>query len=177
MLGGIAAVVVGAGAFWLPGGRIVSIDNAYVRAGKLSVATDVSGIVQEVAVKEGAARPHAATCCSASTRARSEIALDGAKASLAQVALQMEAAKRDYQRMLRDIEAKQAQVQSDQASYDRYANLVKGGSVTRAEYDDARFRLAADQADGGKPEGAGAGAARPARRRPGHRRDPHAPNT
>ncbi len=58
----------------------------------------------------------------------------------------MQAARRDYQRMVRDIEAKQAQVQADEASFERYANLVKGGSVTRAEYDDARFRLAADRA-------------------------------
>jgi membrane fusion protein (multidrug efflux system) len=62
------------------------------------------------------------------------------------MALSMEAMKRDYLRMLRDIDAKQAQVQADQASYDRFANLVKGGGVTRAEYDDARFKLAADQA-------------------------------
>ena len=88
--------------------------------------------------------------------------------------MQMEAAKRDYQRMLRDIEAKQAQVQSDQASFDRYANLVKGGGVTRAEYDDARFRLAADRAAVESLKVQAAGATRPARRRPRHRCDPHA---
>ena len=145
MLGGVAAVAVAAGAMWLGGGRIVSIDNAYVRAGKLAVATDVSGIVQAVAVTEGA-QVRAGDVLFRLDPRPFEIALAGARASLAQVALQMEAQKRDYQRMLRDIEAKQAQVQADQASYERYANLVKGGSVTRAEYDDARFRLAADRA-------------------------------
>jgi membrane fusion protein (multidrug efflux system) len=74
------------------------------------------------------------------------IALAGAEANLAQVALMVEAMKRDYQRMLRDTDAKQAQVQADQATFERFANLVKGGGVTRAEYDDARFRLAANQA-------------------------------
>jgi len=73
------------------------------------------------------------------------IALDGAKADLAQTLLNIAAMKRDYQRMLRDIDARQAQVQSDQASYDRFAGLVKSGGVTRAEYDDARFKLAVDQ--------------------------------
>lgn len=145
MLGGIAAVAVGAAGFWLSGGGVVSIDNAYVRAGKLAVATDVSGIVQEVAVKEGDHVRRGDVLFRLDPRPF-EIALDGAEANLAQVALQMEAAKRDYQRMRRDIEAKQAQVQSDEASYERYANLVKGGAVTRAEYDDARFRLAADKA-------------------------------
>jgi len=75
-----------------------------------------------------------------------QIAVDGAKANLAQVALSMEAMKRDYQRMLRDIEVRQAQLQADQASFARYASLVNGGSVTRAEYDDARFKVAANKA-------------------------------
>lgn len=145
MLGGIVMVVAGAGLYWLFGGAVVSIDDAYVRAGKLAVATDVSGIVQEVAVAEGAHVRRGDVLFRLDPR-QFQIALDGARASLAQVGLQMEAAKRDYQRMLRDIEARQAQVQSDQASYDRFANLVKGGAVTRAEYDDARFRLAADRA-------------------------------
>ena len=145
MLGGIAAVAAFSGVYWLYGGAIVSIDNAYVHAGKLAVATDVSGIVQDVAVREGQHVQRGEVLFRLDPRPFC-IALDGAQASLAQVGEQMEAAKRDYQRMQRDIEAKQAQLQSDQASYDRYANLVHGGAVTRAEYDDARFRLAADRA-------------------------------
>ncbi len=53
MLGGIAAVAIGSGYFWLTGGRYVSTDDAYVRAAKLMVSTDVSGIVSDVDVKEG----------------------------------------------------------------------------------------------------------------------------
>ena len=53
--------------------------------------------------------------------------------------------KLDYQRMLRDVEVKQSQVQSDQANFDRLSNLVKSGGVTRAEYDNMRFQLAANQ--------------------------------
>ena len=145
MLGGIAIVAVGSVAYWLNGGRYVSIDNAYVRAAKLAVSTDVAGVVEEVAVHEGqrvrkgdvlfrlGARPYAN-------------AVAGARANLAQMALMGEAMKRDYQRMLRDVDARQAQVQSDQASFERFANLVKGGGVTRADYDDARFKLAANKA-------------------------------
>lgn len=55
MLGGILAVVAGAGAFWLHGGRYAGTDNAYVQAGKLLLATDVSGIVRQIAVQEGEA--------------------------------------------------------------------------------------------------------------------------
>ncbi len=56
-------------------------------------------------------------------------------------------------------------MQADQANFDRFANLVKGGGVTRAEYDNARFALAADQQAVAGAEAAGGGAARQARRR------------
>ena len=36
-------------------------------------------------------------------------------------------------------------MQADQANFDRFANLVKSGGVTRAEYDNAKFQLAADK--------------------------------
>ncbi len=145
MLGGIAVVIVGSGYYWLQGGRVVSIDDAYVRAAKLAISTDVSGIVTEVDVKEGQ-RVKKGDMLFRLDQRPYQIALAGARANLAQIALNIEAMKRDYQRMMRDTDAKAAQVQSDQASFDRFANLVKGGGVTRAEYDDARFRLAADQA-------------------------------
>ena len=84
MLGGIAVVIVGAGYYWLTSGAIVSIDNAYVRAGKLSVATDVSGIVQDVAVRDGQAVHQGEVLFRLDPR-QFQIALDGAKANLAQV--------------------------------------------------------------------------------------------
>jgi membrane fusion protein (multidrug efflux system) len=145
MLGAIAAVAVGAGWWWLQGGRYVSIDDAYVRASKLAVSDDISGIVAEVAVREGQHVNKGDVLLRLQDR-QIRIALAGARANLDQVAETMAAMKRDYRRMLRDVDAKQAQVEADQASFDRYAGLVKGGGVTRAEYDDARFKLAADKA-------------------------------
>jgi membrane fusion protein (multidrug efflux system) len=145
MLGGIALAIAGGGYYWLQGGRYVSIDNAYVRAAKLAVSTDVSGTVIEVAVREGQIVKKGDLLFRLKPDTF-QIAVEGAKANLAQVALSMEAMKRDYQRMLRDIEVRQAQLQSDQASFARFASLVNGGSVTRAEYDDARFKVAANKA-------------------------------
>jgi membrane fusion protein (multidrug efflux system) len=145
MLGGVLVVALVALGWWLTGGRVVEVDNAYVRAAKLQLATDVSGIVAAVEVHEGE-RVRAGQPLLRLDARPFEIALAGARASLAQVALQMEAAKHEYQRILRDIQARQAQVADDQANFDRFANLVKTGGVTRAEYDDAHFRLVADQA-------------------------------
>ncbi len=145
MLGGIAVVIVASGYFWLQGGRWVSIDDSYVQAAKLAVSTDVSGIVSEVAVKDGQEVAKGQLLFRLDQRPFL-IALAGAKARLAQTALDIDAMKQDYHRMLGEVAVRQAQVQSDQASFDRFAKLVKGGSVTRSEYDDARFKLAADQA-------------------------------
>ncbi len=145
MLGGIAVVAVGSAVFWLNGGRYVSIDDAYVRAAKVSVATDVSGLVAEVAVKEGQQVKTGDALFRLDDR-QFRIALDGARANLTQTAQTLEAMQRDYQRMLDDVAVRNAQVQSDQASFDRFAKLVNTGGVTRAEYDDARFRLDSDKA-------------------------------
>jgi membrane fusion protein (multidrug efflux system) len=145
MLGGVAVVIVGAGWWWLQGGRYMSIDDSYVRAAKLSVTDDISGIVGSVEVHEGQHVNKGDKLFSLRDR-QVRIALDGAKANLAMTALTMEAMKRDYQRLMSDVAVRQTQLESDQASFDRYANLVKGGSVTRAEYDDARFKLAGDKA-------------------------------
>jgi len=145
MVGGIVAVIVASAGYWLHSGRIVSIDDAYVRAAKLAVSTDVSGIVAVVAVKEGERVKQGEVLFRLDPQPF-QIALAGARANLAQVALSMDAMKRDYQRMLRDVDARQAQLESDQASLARFASLVHNGGVTRADYDDARFRVAVDRA-------------------------------
>src|SRR6478752_2898319 len=144
MLGGILVVAVGSGAYWLTGGRYVSIDNAYVRAAKETIATDVSGIVAAVPVHEGQ-RVKKGDVLLRLDPLQFQIMLDSAKANLNGVVSAVNAMKLDYQRMLRDVEVKQAQVQSDQANFERYANLVKSGGVTRADYDNMRFQLAANQ--------------------------------
>ncbi|MGA8196744.1 MAG: HlyD family secretion protein [Acetobacteraceae bacterium] len=144
MLGGILVVAIGSGAYWLTGGRYVSIDDAYVRAAKETVATDVSGIVASVPVREGQRVKKGEVLLRLDPR-QFQIAVDGAKANLDGIASDLNAKKIDYQRMLREVDVKQAQVQSDQANFDRYANLVKSGGVTRADYDNMRFQLAANQ--------------------------------
>lgn len=144
MIGGILVVAVGALYWWYTGGRYVSIDDAYVEAAKVSVSTDVSGIVSAVEVREGQ-QVHTGQVLFRLDPRQFQIALDGAKANLVQTGLNVDAMKRDYQRMLRDTDAKAAELDNDKANYGRYASLVHSGAVTRAEYDAARFKLAADQ--------------------------------
>jgi membrane fusion protein (multidrug efflux system) len=144
MAGGILVVLVGALTFWLRGGRYVSTDDAYVRASKLMVSTDVSGLVTEVDVREGQTVKAGDVLFRIDPK-QFQIALDNAKAQLRQIALNIEAMKQDYKRMLEDIQAQQSQVELDQANFDRYAVLVKSDSISKANYDQARFTLAADK--------------------------------
>jgi len=144
MVGGILVVLVAALTFWVRGGRYVSTDDAYVRASKLMVSTDVSGLVEEVDVREGQAVKAGDVLFRIDPK-QFQIALDNAKAQLQQIALNIEAMKQDFKRMLEDIQAQQAQVELDQANFDRYAVLVKSDSISKSSYDQTRFMLAADK--------------------------------
>ena len=144
MAGGVLAVIIGGGYYWLSGGRWVETDDAYVQADSMTLSTDVSGIVASIPVHEGQAVTKGEILFSLDPQ-KFQIALDNARANLAQVRLNIEAAKADYQASLRDTGAKQQQVNADQATYSRYASLVKEHAVTQQETDDARYKLAADQ--------------------------------
>jgi membrane fusion protein (multidrug efflux system) len=144
MAGGVLAVVIGGGLYWLSSGRWVDTDDAYVQADSMTLSTDVSGIVASIPVHEGQAVT-AGTVLFSLDPQKFQIALDNARANLGQMRLNVEAAKADYQAALRDTGAKQQQVNADQATYARYAALVKERAVTQQETDDARYKLAADQ--------------------------------
>jgi membrane fusion protein (multidrug efflux system) len=144
MLGGIVVVIVGGAYYWLTGGRVVSIDDAYVRAAKEVISTDVSGIVASVPVHEGQ-RVKTGDVLLQLDRRPFEIALAGATANLNGMVSTLNAMKLDYKRMLREVDVKQAQADSAQANFERFAGLVKSGGVTRADYDNARFQVMADK--------------------------------
>ena len=134
-----------AGAYWyVTGGAVMSTDDAYVEADKVGISTDVSGIVQSVDVGDNQNVTAGQLLYRLDPR-QFQIALDNAKANLGQTALTIDAMKRDYQRMLNDIGAEQAQVQLDQVTYDRQNSLLASGTASKAIYDQARFTLQADQ--------------------------------
>jgi membrane fusion protein, multidrug efflux system len=134
-----------AGGYWyVVGGGVMSTDDAYVEADKAGISTDVSGIVQEVDVAENQQVPAGQVLYRLDPR-QFQIALENAEANLAQTALTIESMKRDYRRMLSDIDTEQAQVDLDQVTVDRYTTLLKSDAVSKAIYDQARFALQADK--------------------------------
>ena len=137
-------VLIGGCYWYVTGGQVMSTDDAYVEANKVGVSTDVSGIVQEVDVTENQHVTTGQVLYRLDPR-QFQIALDNAKANLAQVALTIEAMKRDYQRMVSDTAAQQAQVDLDQLNYDRNASLLRTATVAQAVYDQAHFTLENDK--------------------------------
>ena len=145
MGGGVLAVAAGSLAYWLNSGQWMSSDDAYINSDKVALSTDISGVVRQVPVREGQEVRAGDVLIQLDTR-QFQIALDAAKADLDQTRLTLLAAKDDYQRMLHDVAAREAQVKGDQANTDRLAALVGRGDTPRQQYDDARYKLDADAA-------------------------------
>jgi membrane fusion protein, multidrug efflux system len=133
------------GAYWyVTGGQIMSTDDAYVEADKVGISTDVAGIVKDVDVKENEQVQAGQVLYRLDPR-QFQIALDNAKANLAQTALSIEAMKQDYTRMVSDIAAQQAQVDLDQTNFNRATMLLHSGTATQAAYDQAQATLQTDK--------------------------------
>jgi membrane fusion protein, multidrug efflux system len=135
-----------AGAVWyVTGGAIMSTDDAYVDTEKVGISTDVSGTVQSVDVSDNDHVAAGQVLYRLDPR-QFEIALDNATANLAQIALTIDAMKADYQRMLQDTKAQEAQVALDQTTYDRNAALLKSAATPKATFDQSNYTLQTDKA-------------------------------
>ncbi|MGO9398246.1 MAG: HlyD family secretion protein [Xanthobacteraceae bacterium] len=137
-------VLLAGGYSYVTGGQIMSTDDAYVQADRVGISTDVSGIVQDVAVKDNLHVEAGQVLYRLDPR-QFQIALENAKANLSQIALSIDAMKQDYKRMLSDVAAQQAQVDLDQTNYDRSAMLLKSATVSQAVFDQARYTLDNDK--------------------------------
>jgi len=133
------------GGYWyVTGGKVMSTDDAYVDAEKVGISTDVAGIVQDVDVSDNDYVSAGQLLYRLDPR-QYQIALNDAKANLAQTALGIDAMKQDYKRMLSDVAAQQAQVVLDETNYARDAALLKSATVSQAIYDQAKSTLDTDK--------------------------------
>ena len=144
MLGGIAAVLIVSGVMWLRGGRYVSTDDAYVRGAKLMVSTDVSGIVASIDVKQGQ-RVKAGDVLFRLDDRQFRNALEQARAQLAQTKLNVEALRQDYKRIQEDIATEAALVDLARSAFERAQTLARSNFGTRAQLDQTRYTLAAEE--------------------------------
>ncbi|HEU0070851.1 MAG TPA: HlyD family secretion protein [Alphaproteobacteria bacterium] len=138
---GPLVVLIGGLFLYLSGGRYISVDNAYVKAGMLSVSTDVSGTVAEVAVRDNqVVQPGQMLYRLDDTPFR--IALAGAQAKLATARNDIEALRATYRQKQADISQAEADVGFYSRDHDRQAALV-GKYVSQAQYDVSNHNLIA----------------------------------
>ncbi len=137
---GPLVVLAGGLVAYTGGGRYVSTDNAYVHAGKLTVATDVSGIVADVAVKESQ-KVEKGQVLFTLDQEPFRIALAGAEANLGIVRNQLVTLQATW----RQKQAQVAQARTDVAFYEtgfqRQQDLLKRGVASQAAYDQAKRDL------------------------------------
>jgi membrane fusion protein (multidrug efflux system) len=145
MLGGVLAVLIISLIVWLSGGQYVGSDDAYVSAAKVSLSTDVSGLVEGVDVTNNQHVTKGQLLFSLDSSAFT-IAVASAEAQLAQAVLDINAAKRGYAEAQAEIAAQRAVIAADQSNLAKYAAVLHNGGVTQATYDNAKFQLQADQA-------------------------------
>ncbi len=129
-------VLAGIGLFWLQGGRVVETEDAYVKADKLSVSTQVAGTVREVAVQDNqlvkAGQPLFRL-----DDASARVAVARAQARLAQVRADLAALRAGYHEKQAEIalaRTRQGYALKDQQ---RQADLVAQNFISAARFSDA----------------------------------------
>lgn len=137
---GPAVVLAGSLFAYMTGGRYVSTDNAYVHAGKLTVATDVSGIVAKVDVHESE-KVEKGQVLFTLDQEPFRIALAGAEANLGTVRNQIVTQQATYRQKLAQIEQAKTDIGFYETAAQRQQDLLKRGVSAQATYDQAKRDL------------------------------------
>ncbi len=146
MILGPAIVVIGGGLYWLLSGRYVSTDDAYIRATRAQISTNISARVLSLNVHDN---QHV-------SKGEILFRLDPRRFRIAYLA-----AKAKYAAARQDIRARQATYLKDRAAqtaalatlvfrqrdYARAQKLLKSGIASRAQFDAAQHARDAAKAD------------------------------
>jgi membrane fusion protein (multidrug efflux system) len=134
-------VVVLAGGWWyLTSGRYVSTDDSFVEADTVPISADVGGRVTEVLVKENDRVQREQVLFRLDDRPY-RIAVEKAKASLANARMQIDALRASYQQKQADLLAAQDMVTWQQQDFERQKALLAQNYTPRAKFDEARHNF------------------------------------
>ncbi|HEU4969091.1 HlyD family secretion protein [Sphingomonas sp.] len=137
----VPLIIVGVGTyFWLTSGRFVSTDNAYVQQDKVSVSADVGGRIVEVSVRENQHVNQGDLLFRVDPEPY-RIAVEQARAALANAQVNLQTLRTEYQGKGADIEGARIAIQQAQEDFDRQAALMKRGFTTRANYLNSQHAL------------------------------------
>jgi membrane fusion protein (multidrug efflux system) len=123
------------------GGRYVTTDNAYVRAGMVSVAANVSGEIRHIAVREN--QPvEAGDLLFQIDPEPFAIAVAEAEAELAEARLDVESLRATLAMKRAELAEATATVEYREREFDRYDRLARSNTISRAKHDQVEHELA-----------------------------------
>jgi membrane fusion protein, multidrug efflux system len=133
------ALIVG-GYWYVRGGQVVSMDDAYVEADKVGVSTDVPGIVAEVGVTENQ-HVQAGQILYRLDDLQLRLALARAEAQIGTVRDALNALKANYRDMQSQIEQAQNDINYFNTEYHRQQDLLTAHVASQSTFDTARRSL------------------------------------
>ena len=129
------------GAYWyITGGQVVSMDDAYVEADKVGVSTDVPGIVAEVGVTENQ-HVEAGQILYRLDDLQLRFALARAEAQIGTVRDALNALKANYRDMQSQIQQAQNDIEYYDTEFRRQQDLLASHVASQSTFDTARRSL------------------------------------
>jgi len=137
--GGIVFVTI-ATVFYLTGGRIVSTDDAYVQAAQVDISSNIAGRITKILVRENQ-QVHQGDPLFELDDRDYKIAIEVAKARLANAKLQIAALKATYKQRQANELAANATLRYQKNEFEREKILASKGIASQAQLELARHTL------------------------------------
>lgn len=137
----LGIILVVAGSLWayLTSGRYISTDNAYIKSEKILLSPDVSGTVVSVSVHDN--QPvHTGDELYRIDPTPYQIAFNKAQADLSSTLMRINEMKAQYAQKQADLAGAEVEAQYADRELARQAQLIKRGSVSVSQRDDAELR-------------------------------------
>jgi membrane fusion protein (multidrug efflux system) len=140
LFGGTAVLLVAGVIFYVMSGRYVSTDDAYVESARVDISSNIPGRVARVFVHDNQSVHRGEPLFELDPREH-RIALEDAKAHLAEARLQIAALKASYGQRLAELESARETLAFRQRDFGREKRLAARNIASKAELDRARHAL------------------------------------
>ena len=137
MILGPLAVLIAGSYYYVIGGRFVSTENAYVKADKIAISTNVPGRVIEVLTSEND-KVEAGQMLFRLNPEPYQIALNQATAKLDGIKTEIHELQAIYRQKQAELKVQQSDLAYFKTEYDRQVKLKKRGVVSQSRLDESR---------------------------------------
>lgn len=137
MFGGVLVILVGCAWLYLTSGRYIATDNAYIKAAKILITPQVEGTITSVAVADNQ-NVQAGDVLFVIDPASYQIAVEEAKADVANAYTEIEQLKAQYRQKEENLGKAQIEVTFAEDEYNRRVELVKRGAVAQTEFNETK---------------------------------------